>query len=68
MSYPKATSIFPLWKLKGSQLTTTPSTRVAYLEDKSVDKKEGVNGEDPDGIEGMTEEFTICLARAVKDA
>ena len=28
----------------------------------------GVNNLDPDGIEGVTEEFIVCLTRAVKDA
>ena len=31
-------------------------------------EEEGINGEDPDGIEGVTEEFIVCQARAVKDA
>ena len=62
-----ATSFFSLWKLKGSQLALTPSIQMAHLE-KSTDEEEGINGEDLDGTEGMTEEFIICLTRAVKDA
>ena len=41
---------------------------MAHLEEKSTDEEAGINGEDPDGIEGMTEEFIVHLARAVKDA
>ena len=41
---------------------------MAHLEEKTTNEEEGVNGEDPDGIEGTTEEFILCLARAVKDA
>ena len=63
-----ATSFFPLWKLKGSQLARTPSMWMVHLEEKSTDEEEGINGEDPDDIEGMAEEFIVCLARAVKDA
>ena len=62
-----ATSFFPLWKLKGSQLAITPSMQMVHLEEKSANKEEGINGEDPDGIEDVTEEFIIHLARAVKD-
>ena len=29
--------------------------------------KEGTDSEDPDGLDGMTEKFMVCLARAVKD-
>ena len=67
-SKPKVISFFPLWKLKGSQLTIIPSARVAHLKEKSANEEEGVDGEGPDGIKGMTKEFIIHLARAVKDA
>ena len=40
---------------------------MVHLEEKSTDEKEGISGEDPDGIKGMTEEFIVHLARAVKD-
>ena len=66
-SKPKVTSFFPLQKLKGSQPTVTPSTRVLQLEEKSTNEEEGINSEDQDGLEGMTEEFIVCLVRAVKD-
>ena len=63
----RATSFFPLQKLKGSQAAITLSMWMAHLEEKSTNEEEGINGEDPDGIKGMTEEFIVCLARAVKD-
>ena len=46
----------------------TPSAWVAHLEEESADQEEGAEGEDPDGIEGVTEEFIVHLARAVYDA
>ena len=65
---PKVMSFFPLWKLKGTQPARTPAVWVAHLEEESTDKEEGPESEDPDGIEGITKEFTVCLTRAVKDA
>ena len=38
------------------------------MEEESADKEEGTESEDPDGIEGITKEFIVHLARAVKDA
>ena len=67
-SKPRAMSFFPRWKLKGSQLDAIPSTQVVHLEEEGTYKVEHIDSEDPDGIKGMTEEFTVCLARAVKDA
>ena len=61
-------SFFPLWKLKGSQPTKSPSVQVAHLEEESANKDKCVDSEDPDSIEGITEEFIVHLARAVKDA
>ena len=29
---------------------------MVHLKEKNTDKEEGINGEDPDGIKGMTEE------------
>ena len=67
-SKPRATSFFPLQKLKGSQPAIPPSAWMVHLEEKSaLDEEEGVNDEDPDGIKGVTEEFIVHLARAVKD-
>ena len=61
-------SFFPLWKLKGSQLTATPSTWVAHLEEESANKRECIDGKDQDGIKGKTEVFIVHLVSAVKDA
>ena len=67
-SKPKVMGIFPLWKLKGTQPARTPAVWVAHLEEESADKEEGTESKDPDGIKGITEEFIVSLARAVKDA
>ena len=66
-SKPKAMSFFPLWKLKGTQSARIPAVWVVHLEEESTNK-EGAESEDPDGIEGITEEFIVHFAGAVKDA
>ena len=54
----RATSFFPLRKLKGNQpIPKKPAVHLAHLEE-----------EDASGNEGVIEEFMVCLARAVKDA
>ena len=66
---PRATSFFPLRKLKGSQpLTNKPTVRLAQLDEEGINKGEDQESDDPDGIEGVMEEFMVRLARAVKDA
>ena len=66
---PKVTSFFPLQKLKGTQPVAKMATVcLVHLEEESAKKDEGVDSEDPDGIKGITEEFMVCLVRAVKDA
>ena len=45
-----------------------PAVYLAHLEEESTKKDEGVDSEDPNGIEGVMEEFMVCLARAMKDA
>ena len=67
-SKPKVMSFLFLWKLKGSQPTKSPSVQVAHTEEEGTKKEECVDSEDPDGIEGISEEFIVHLARAVKDA
>ena len=58
---PKVTSFFLLQKLKGAQpAVKTPAS--CAKKDKEVDS------EDPDSIEDVTEEFMVCLVRAMKDA
>ena len=64
---PKAMSFFPLQKLKGTQPVKTPAVWVAHLEEDGTDKEGSAECDDPDGIKGMTEEFIVCLARAVKE-
>ena len=65
---PRVMSFFPLQKLKGTQPVKTSAIWVAHLEEDSADKEEGAKSNGPDGIEGMTEEFIVHLARAVKEA
>ena len=66
---PKVTSFFPLQKLKGTQpLVKTPAVYLAHLGEENIEEDEEVNNKDPDGIEGITEEFMVCLVRAMKDA
>ena len=38
-----------------------------HLEEENAKKDEAVDMEDPDGTEGVTEDFMVCLVRAVKD-
>ena len=38
------------------------------MEEDNSDKEESAKSNDPNGIEGMTEEFIVHLARAVKEA
>ena len=65
---PKVMSFFPLQKLKGTQPTKTPAIKAVHLEEKGSDEVVGAEGDDPDGIDGVMEEFIVCLARAVKEA
>ena len=59
-------SFFPLQKLKATQPTKTPVVRVAHLEEEGSNEEAGTGSEDPDGIDGVTEEFIMCLVRAVR--
>ena len=65
---PKAMSFFLLWKLKGTQPVKTPAVWVVHLEEDSSDKEESGKSNDPNGMEGMTEEFIVHLAWALKEA
>ena len=68
-SKPRATSFLPLRKLKGSQPFTKKSTVcLAQLEEEGTNNGKDPESDDPDGIKGVTEEFMVWLARAVKDA
>ena len=63
------TSFFPLRKLKGSQpFPKEPAIWLAQLDKEDTDNGEDPESDDPDGIEGVTEDFMVWLARAVKDA
>ena len=65
----RATSFFPLRKLKGSQpFTKKPAIYLAQLEEEGANDSEDPESDDPDGIGGVTKEFMVRLARAVKDA
>ena len=69
LSKPRAASFFPLRKLKGSQpFPKKPAICLAQLEEEDANEGEDLESDDPDGIEGVTGEFMIQLARAVKDA
>ena len=66
---PKTTSFFPLRKLMGNQpCLTKPAVCLVYLEEEDASDDEDQESDDPGRIEGVTEEFIVCLARAVKDA
>ena len=66
---PKTTSFFPLQKLKGNQpVPKTTTMCLAHLEEESTKRDEEVESKDPDSIDGVMEEFMVCLVRAVKDA
>ena len=45
-----------------------PAVQLTHLEEESTGKEEGTESEDPDGINGVREEFKVHLTRAVKDA
>ena len=69
LSKPRPTSFFPLRKLKGSQsFPKKPAVRLAQLEEEDAEDGKEQESDDPDGIEGVMEEFMVRLARAVKDA
>ena len=44
-----------------------PVVHLVHLEEESAEKEEEVESEDPNGIDGVTEEFMVYLARVVKD-
>ena len=65
----RVTSFFPLRKLKGSQpFMKKPTVCLAQLEEEGTDDGKDLESDDPDGIKGVTKEFMVRLARAVKDA
>ena len=67
-SNPRTTSFFPLRKLKGSQpFSKKPVVWLVQLDEEDADNGEDPESNDPDGIEGVMEDFMVWLARAVKD-
>ena len=68
-SKPRTTSFFLLRKLKGSQpFPKKPAIQLAQLDEEEADDGEDPESNNPGGIEGVTEDFMVWLARAVKDA
>ena len=66
---PRATSFFPLRKLKGSQPTLkAPAVHLAHLKEEDTWGNEDEESDDAGRIKGGTKEFMVHLARAVKDA
>ena len=66
---PRATSFFPLRKLKGNQpAQKMPMVHLAHLEEEDASGNEDQESDDLRGIKGVMEEFMVCLTRALKDA
>ena len=64
----RTTSFFPLRKLKGNQpLSKRPAVCLAHPEEEDADDGKDPESDGPGGIEGVTEEFLVQLARVVKD-
>ena len=49
-------------------LLKKPAVHLAHLEEEDAGDGKDPESDDPSGIKGVTEEFMVCLARAVKDA
>ena len=55
-------------KLKGSQpFPKKPAMQLAQLDEEDADDGKDPESNDPDGIKGVTKDFMVWLARAVKD-
>ena len=66
---PRTTRFFPLRKLKGNQpIPKKSAVHWAHLEEEDTSGDEDLESDDPSRIKGVTEEFMVHLARAVKDA
>ena len=65
---PNVVYIFPLKKLQGIHPGKIPAVWVVNLEGDGTDKEEGAKSDNPKGIECMTEEFIVHLAKAAKEA
>ena len=68
LSKPRTTSFFPLRKLKGSQpFPKKPAVWLVQLDEEDTNDGEDLESNNPDGIEGVMEDFMVWLARAVSD-
>ena len=66
---PKTTSFFPLWKIKGNQpVSKMAAMHLVHLGEECTKRDKEVEIEDPDSIDGFTEEFMMHLVWTVKDA
>ena len=69
LSKPRPTSFFPLRKCKGNQPPPKkPAICLAQLEEEDADDGDDPESDNPNGLEGVMEEFMVWLTRAVKDA
>ena len=63
----RATSFFPLRKLKGNQpFNKKPAIHLAQLEEEDANEGKDQGSDDPDGIEGVTEEFMVSVGQSSK--
>ena len=59
-SKPRTTSFFPLRKLKGNQAPSRkPPVCLAQLEEENADDCKDLESDDPNGLEGVMEEFMV---------
>ena len=66
---PRATSFFPRGNSRGtSPSPKKPTVCLVHLEEEDASDDEDQESDDPSRIKGVTEEFMVCLARAVKNA
>ena len=65
---PWPTSFFPLQKPKGKQpASKVPAMQLAHLEEEGAGRDKVKGKDDSERINGVTGEFMVHLARAVKD-
>ena len=65
---PEAMSFLPLQNLKVNQPIKNAAVQVVHLEQEDANKEDSAESDDPNGIEGVMEEFIVHLAWAVKEA
>ena len=65
----RTSSFYPLRKLKGNKpLPKQPAVHLVHLEEEDTGNGKDPESDDPRRIKGVTEEFMVQLAWAVKDA